>query len=67
MILNVFFLIGKSRRAVVRIDDAAISEAARADDILHDDIIGMGVDAQIGYLRKAPADTHSADTFDAPV
>ena len=61
-------LVGKPRRTILQdVDDSATLEASFLQQPLHDDIIGMGVDAKVTAPGKCPFDAGTPNTLCAAV
>ena len=45
------------------INRSAVNKTQLPEEILHDDIIVVGIDPQVSALRKGPVDAECADSF----
>ena len=61
-------LVGKPRRTILQdVDDSAALETRFLQQPLHDEIVGMGVDAKVGAPSKCPFDAGTPNTLCAAV
>ena len=61
-------LVGKPRRAILQdVDDSAALETSFLQQPLHNDIVGMGVDAKVVATSKCPFDAGTPNTLCATV
>ncbi len=60
--INQIFLVSKTNGAIVGIDQAAVRKAMACNQMLHDVVIGMGINAQGNGSGLAELDNRIKDT-----
>ena len=55
------FLVGEAWRTVGEVDDAAIGESVGVEEVLHHDVVAMGIHAQVVGVAETPVEAFAGD------